>query len=114
MAVVTSCGHGVTPLATTPWSPAKTATTDLVGVRRRAATMDSRQDHRDLLEYAQRAGGLGEGRLAGPGRVHRRGVERPDRVDGGRQQVRGGRHEVIVSKAAASPLPRLVGDHVAD
>ena len=27
IAVVTSCGHGVTPLATTPWSAAKTATT---------------------------------------------------------------------------------------
>src|SRR5258705_10881776 len=26
MAAVISCGHGVTPLATTPWSPAKTAT----------------------------------------------------------------------------------------
>ena len=70
----------------------------LVGVRRRAAAMDARQDDRDLLEDAQGTGGLGEARLSSPGRLHRRGVERPDRVDGGGQQVRGGRHRVIVSK----------------
>ena len=76
---VTSWGQGVTPSATTPWSAAKTATAAGAGTRRRADAGDPGQLHAEPLEPPERAPGLRQAVLPGPGLGHGGGVERPDR-----------------------------------
>ena len=76
---VTSCGHGVTPCACTPWSPAKTATTG----RASAAGGQVRWIPQSRTDASSRtpsdAGRLGQLGLAVAGVGHRRLVERLDR-----------------------------------
>ena len=79
---VTSCGHGVTPSATTPWSPAKTATAAGAGQRRRALAGDPAQLRAEGLEAPERAAGLRQAPVQRDGVGHGGPVERAQRGDG--------------------------------
>ena len=75
---VTSCGQGVTPSATTPWSPANTATAAGVGERRRARAGDAGELRAERLQASQRAGRLRQATVERHGLGHGRGVRGPD------------------------------------
>ena len=76
---VTSCGHGVTPWACTPWSAANTATQAGSGSGGGQLPGQPGQPDRHLLEHAERAARLGHPVLPLPRGGHRLGVRRRDR-----------------------------------
>ena len=75
---VTSCGHGVTRWACTPWSAAKMATAAGSGIGGGQHPGQPGEPDRHLLQHAERAARLGHQVLARAGRAHRRLVQRAD------------------------------------
>ena len=114
MAAVTSCGHGVTPLATTPWSAAKIATTISSGYGGGQRPWMPARTTETSSRMPREPAGLVRLRLPSPGRLHRRGVER---AGSSRWWWSAGPRRSSQShcvEAGASSRQRLVGDHVAD
>ena len=100
IACVTDGGKGDTPCATTPWLPAKTATSGW-STCGRAEPCQPGQEGRNLLEPPERAGRLGELRLPLPRRGDSRLVrprhlveQRADVVEGAGGEGHVSLHEI--------------------